>query len=560
MTVLAPPYKADTVEAVQRVSHSTIRWIAGTIALIVAMQAYLAINRSINWDEFYFYGQVVDYAEGGSLRPIQTFHVHLFSWIPGVVQLGVDGIVIGRLFMLVLSLVTAGSIALIAHRFVSREHSLIAALLWLAAGFTMQHGWSFRTDPLATAALMAALAILARVRLSILAIILSGTLIGVAGMITLKSILLLPAFVGIAWLRWSETKFDWLIALRIAAIPAIAGAIFAALYVWHGHMLSTDGDRSASQYAESVSGSMLFAGIPIYLHYAAKSVLTSIPAIVVIVFAIGALKRRTRHEALALLGLILPLISVLIYRNTLPYFYPMMLAPVIAGCAIGIPVFVDRYNQRLLVIIAAVSGAVIWFGSSRTHIDQQRDIQRAAQEIFPAKVGYLDFPDMLPDHHKANGFLTRWGIESASAKGDGHYRRILENEVVPLLLTAEPEFNPTLLAIMLQWPQQNRFHQGDQNLLRMTYRQFWGPFWLAGTEIDAGGSQEYEVMVPGPYTVTGAGLSIDGNTQKSGNVITLERGSIVLSNTGPQEAGIVWGERLEAPERAPPERPFWNDF
>ena len=119
--------------------HSWLALIA--LAVIAMVQVHFALTRTINWDEFFFYGQIVDFTQGEALRPLQTLHVQLFQWIPGIASTGVDGIVIGRLFMLACALVTAASIALIAGKFARREYALAAALIWLTAGFTMQHGW-----------------------------------------------------------------------------------------------------------------------------------------------------------------------------------------------------------------------------------------------------------------------------------------------------------------------------------------------------------------------------------------------------------------------------------
>lgn len=538
--------------------HSWLALIA--LAVIAVVQVQFALTRTINWDEFFFYGQIVDFTQGEALRPLQTLHVQLFQWIPGIATTGVDGIVIGRLFMLACALVTAASIALIAGKFARREYALAAALIWLTAGFTMQHGWSFRTDPLATAPLAAALAVLARSRLSLGWIALGGLLVGFAGMVTVKTILFLPAFAGLAWLRWSEAKFAPAFAMRIAAIPVTAAIAFAALYLWHGSVLGDADAQTGASYASGVSQSMLFAGMPIYLHFAVKAAIISVAAVAAIGFAFAKLKSRPRDEMIALAGLLAPLAALLIYRNTLPYFYPMMLAPVIAASVIGIAAIAERYSLKLLIAYAAISGIVVWAVDGPGFKDQQREIQIAADAIFDEPVGYIDFPDMLPAHRKENGFLTAWGIESLHARDEGYFRNLLEGTSVPLLLTAEPEKNPTLLAVMQGLPQQARFREDDRAVLRATYRPFWGPFWLAGKVVPAGQSATYEVLVPGPYTVTGGSISIDGTLHDAGSIIALDRGMVTLENRGDGEAGIIWGNALRTPDAPPPERPYWRGF
>ncbi|WP_299191746.1 hypothetical protein [uncultured Erythrobacter sp.] len=538
--------------------HSRLAIIA--LAVIAVLQVLFALDRTINWDEFYFYGQIADFTQGEALKPLQTLHVQLFAWLPGSATTGVDGIVIGRLVMLACAFATAGCVALIAGKFARREYALTAALVWLAAGFTMQHGWSFRTDPLAAIGVAASLAVLARARLSPLWIVLGGALIGVAGMFSLKAILFAPAFAGLAWLRWSEARFSTGYAMRIAAIPLAGIATFAALYLWHGSALGNGDASTGTAYASSVGGDMLFAGWPIYLHFAIKAAILSIAALGAIIVTISTLGTRRRDEAIALVGLIAPLAALLIYRNTLPYFYPMMLAPVIAASVVGIAAIAERYGLRLFILYTAISGCVVWIVDGSSRQDEQREIQLAADAIFDEPVGYFDFPDMLPQHRKANGFLTSWGIESLYRGGPGYYRAILENETVPLVLTADPEQNANLLAIMEEGENQRFFHAEERDVLRATYRHFWGPFWLAGREVAAGHSERVEVLVPGPYTVTGGPILIDGNERPQGMVITLRRGFIELANPGEAPAGIIWGERLERPDMPVPERPYWRGF
>ncbi|MEP3050494.1 MAG: hypothetical protein ABJP48_10935 [Erythrobacter sp.] len=538
----------------------TVQLIMLAIAVILGLQFHLVLTRSINWDEFYFYGQITDYLRGDTIKPIQTFHVQLFGWIPALAAIGVDGIIIGRIVMFVCQLATLASIGAIARRFVSREHAMLAVLIFLSAGYTIQHGWSFRTDPVATAAMMAALAIFTRARLNAITLCLAGVLVGIAGLVTVKAILLAPAFAGIAWLRWSEANFSAKRAMVIAAVPLVAAITFAALYFWHSSMLAPS-DESAAMLSGDASASMLFAGPPIYLNYLSKGAALSLPLLALIVFAAPYLRESPHDERLALAGLALPLVSLLIYRNTLPYFYPMMLAPVVAGCAIGLIVLTRRLPVPFIAIVSLICGVILWATDGPSRIGSQREIQHAANEIFEEPVAYLDFPHMLTEFPKANGFLTRWGIEITRAQdGESAYRAILEAEPVPLLLTVDPEFNPNLLAVMEELPAADLFAQADRQLLVETYRPFWGPFWLAGKQVQAGDDSTYEVLVPGTYTITGGALNVNGNALQPGQTLVLDRSIALLTNTGSAPAGIIWGDNLTPPESAPPKRPYWTDF
>lgn len=544
----------------ERADVRQLWWALAGIGLVGFLQVEFALHRSINWDEFYFYGQIVDYTQNQALRPFQTLHVQLLQWIPSVAHTGVDGVIIGRMIMLACAFSTAGCIALVAGAFARREFAACAALFWLSAGFTMQHGWSMRTDPLATALLMGALAILSRSTLSILWIAICGTLVGAAGMVTGKAILYLPAFAGLAWMRWSGAGFSRDHFLRLAFVPVAAILTFGAFFFLHAAALEGGSAQANLAYVSGVSDAMILAGPPIYLGYAFTAALLSLPAVLAISLTFRQLGRYPRAQAIAAGSMLAPLAALLIYRNTLPYFYPMLLAPVICGSVPGIVLIVQRYGIRAVVICAALSATLIWASDGPSHLHKQRAIQVGADAVFAEPVGYLDFADMLPGHRKENGFLTRWGLENVYAKGDGYFREILETRSVPLLVTSEPAFNPTLLAVMNELPQQTLFHAGDSNVLRATYRPFWGPLWLAGKELNPGSSACYEVLVPGPYTVTGGDLLLERQRHEAGAIIELERGTVCLMNRSSVPSGIQWGRHLAPPPFPAPERPYWTDF
>lgn len=554
----SPPAPATAKRALAMPSEGAV--IAGALSFIALLTLHLALTRTLNWDEFHFYRQILEYQRGEPLAVFQTLHVTVFGWLPAWAPSGVDAILIARLFMLACAFATATAIACIAERFANRNLALVAALVWLASGFTLQHGWAFRTDPIATALVTSALAIVLRARLSLGWIALAGALVGTAGVVTVKAILFAPAFAGIAILRWSEEKFTLASALRIAVVPVVALATLAALIAWHSSHLAAEPTSGPGGFVSSSSQAMLFSGWPVYWIHIPRWALLSIPAFAALCVALTQLAKRPWAEALALAGLIAPLFALIVYRNTLPYFYPTMLAPVAAASVVGIAPIAKRYGLRVFAICTALLGGAVWMIEPSSRIEQQRELQAAADVIFPEPVGYIDFPGLLPNHNKANTFLSRVGVDNLYARGPGQFRALLENKSVPLLLTAEPEPNPTLLAIMNEWPQAARFHHEEQEVLRATYRPFWGPFWLAGRVVPAGETARYEVLVPGDYTVTGGKLVVNGETLNPGEALVLERGFVELANTSSIEAGIVWGDNLKAPDKPAPARPYWRGF
>ena len=203
----------------------------------------------------------------------------------------------------------------------------------------------------------------------------------------------------------------------------------------------------------------------------------------------------------------------------------------------------------------------LWWIDPPSELAKQRAITRAADEIFAEPVAYFDFPAMLGHFPKANGFTTRWGREGYLAGAGQSYRDIMEQRPVPLLLVNDDLATAHFYDLMVVDPQSKHFRPEDRDALRNNYIEFWGPFWLAGKQVmPAAKPVSHAFLVPGPYTVTGSSLSIDGRDFPVDSVVQLERGTHMIGNPGTEQAQLIWGNRLGKPAGPPPERPYWTDF
>ncbi len=66
--------------------------IAGVV-LCMAGQLHLAFSQVINWDEFYFLEFIYRYLDGSLTKPLQTLHVHIFSWLAHTGRNEIDQII-----------------------------------------------------------------------------------------------------------------------------------------------------------------------------------------------------------------------------------------------------------------------------------------------------------------------------------------------------------------------------------------------------------------------------------------------------------------------------------
>lgn len=541
--------------------RDALAWPLAALALMAALHLDIALNRAVNWDEFFHYSQVRTFRAGGWLDPLQTLHARLFAWAAELPGNAVEHIRAIRPVIYGFVLLAALAIFLMAERFAARGPALTCALLYLSSGFVLQHGASFRADAMVAALLMAALALLLRVRLGAAAIVAIGLLCAIATLETIKAVLYAPAFLGIAWLRWAESGYDRRTMARLAAVPAAAVALFGLLYLAHGQAL---GDAAAASEAATQvvarSGRKMFAlgGLPYYV-FILKAALLALVFAVCVVIAPGLIARRGGSGArkVALAGLWLPICVLGFYHNTAPYFYVFILPPVAVACAPAAAWLIERYSLRALACLLAVSGLAVWAIEDRQAQSKQRAVLGAAEAIFAGPVAYFDFPAMLGGWPKANHFMTPWGQDAYLGGGAPSFRAIMQARTVPLVVEIEPMFE-RLYAGAGPTPY---FLPADAAALRENYVSFWGPFRLAGREVPAGApARTTEFLVPGPYTVVGGAVLLDGRRLAPGSVVPIARGPHALRAIGPEDARLIWGDRLREPASPPPDPPYWAEF
>ncbi|MFC4294773.1 hypothetical protein ACFO0A_06825 [Novosphingobium tardum] len=534
-------------------------WIAAAIFTILALQIPLLSQRAINWDEFFHYSEVEDLVRGTLSNPLQTIHTRLFRWTVALPGSSIDHIVLIRWFMLACEWFVAVAVGGMAARFTDRQSGLLCALLYVATGFVIQHGFSYRADPVAAALLMGSLWLLLASRLSAWSTAASGVLLGLAAIVTIKFVLYFPAFAGVAWLRWNESGRSWATAWRIAGILAAAATSFAAAYLWHAHGLGTAGGSHAQGMAKRSAETMFFIGIPPYIHFAGKAALTAPLQTVMVALTPLAIARSalSRDAKLALAGLFLPIAALAFYLNTLPYFYVFMLPPVMVAASAAVPWALQRLGVTTTLIVVVGCALAVRAVEPSGVIDRQRQIVDAAHRIFPQPVAYFDIDGFIGDFPKANGFLTAWGFELYRAGGSPAIRETMERMPVPLLVDDQDIFAQAIAGGRTEgW-----FLPRDVAALRENYVRFWGPLWLAGKRIPSGAeATSIDVLVPGAYTVHGGQITLDGVGYTAGDIPDLARGKHLVGAARAVPVTLVWGRRLAKPDSDPPPSPYFTIF
>ena len=537
-------------------------WIMAGIALILALQFGEIFRRGINWDEFNHYHHIWEHKRGDLTNILNTMHSRVFSWVPALPGNAVDHIIVIRLFMYIFELAIIVGIVGIAQRFTSRSIGLLCALAYITFPFVFGHGYSFRFDPPSTALMIMAMwAIIAR-PMDAKTIALAGTLIGVAMMVTIKIVLLLPAFAGVLWLRWNEERLVPSFAVKTALTGIVALAVAGLIYF----LLSLGVEQqvvSASQKRASGVGSIMFALEPKPYWITAGVAAIKAPLVTALIALFGYclyVSERSKPEKIALFALFFTLTTLIYYHNTAPYFYVFLMPWVLIACSIPMQWVATRFSPVLLAFVFTISGVMTWSMEGDSPINKQRALIDTAYETFPEDTVYFDFMGMLARYRQANDFMTPLKVKRMHAEGRSVYTEAMAEAPIPLVvrndwqweaLFRDPANVPTLLNGLPVYTEK------DAAALVDTYIPFWGPFMLAGEVIPAGEqAHSFTVRVPGPYTTIGGPVSLNGRTLADDDVIELERGEYEVSAPRQAEVTLRWGDGIEVPTAAPPEAPL----
>lgn len=533
--------------------------LLAVIVFLLAAHLSITFQRAISWDEFWHYGLVEAFARGDHIQPLQTLYVRAFGWITYLPGSEIDHIIAVRVFMLACLLVTAVSIVGIVSGLSSRANGLICAACYLSAGYVLQHGTSFRTDTMAAALLSVALWILASSSLSWRSVSLIGLIVGAAGMVTIKAILWLPAFAGLGLIRWQASDWNLLLLPRFVIAGLVAAIAFIALFFLHASGLVPDPEASAGGIIENSTQRMFKLLYISKLHYLLIAALKGLPfAILIIVLPFVLLTiRQSPAFKIGLIGLWALAFVTLVYVNSYPYLYTFILPPVAVSVYYAADFARKRYGVLAIAALLAFNGAANWLIEERGILQNQRLLLTAVKQIMPGPVQYFDCCAMIGSWPHNNGFRTVWGVEKYLSAGEPQFKNKLLSRPVPLLFANDLLMNNAYQRMFEKAPARE-FLAADAEALRETYIHFWGPVYLAGTDLLPRQKRQWRVLVPGTYTIEGV-ITINGRPYSHGQTLYLERGELILEEASGQPARLIWGEELQVPDVAAPAR-VWTGF
>ena len=513
------------------------------IAAMLAFGLHRAFIANINWDEFYFLSQLHLYQNGTLTAPLQTIHVHLFGWLPLISDNEIQQIFAARSFVWLISLGTSWLIYDVARKFCSKEAALFPVLFYLGFSYVMDHGLSFRTDPLCAFLFLASLRCLLGADRSRVQMAISAFFLAAAIMISIKSVFYL-ATIGPILLTYAliepvkpGAKFQVLVF-----IVAFTLMVFL-LYQFHSMSIASVTAREAGGAMMSAGNKVLLSG-PLFprAHYIIRGILEN-PFIWIFVLlglakaSYDALKRNNRQGALVLVSFALPLLSLIFYRNAFPYFFVFLMpGVVILGGSFG-DVLIRHFRNSHATMLIAFPGAITLLIAAGFVMDYNRKLpdQTIAQSeivaevhrMFSAPVPYIDRNSMIASFPKVGFFMSGWGMENYRARNKPVMENLIRLKQPRLLIVNHCALNISPI------PKHNRRFCGhrlldqDFNTLRTNFVHHWGAIYVAGKHFDLqhlAAPQSFETLVFGTYSLEAdAAVTINGVEYQPGAQIQLDQ-------------------------------------
>lgn len=551
------------------------------VTLVLLLRLRLIFLLNINWDEFLFLAHVHRHLRGELTGPFQMLHVHLFSWLPLVSGNEVSQIMAARAVMFGLSAGSCALTYLIGRQFLGRTGALFAVLAYASLSNLVEHGSSFRADPMGAFLFLASIWLLLCRTTSWRAAAGAGTLMALSMMLSIKAAIHL-ASISVLFLALLISANDRRATLvRMASFGGSLLAAFGLLYALHVMSL-------APQVSADAAGSIVATANKVFLAHGffprwlnlrnslfRNPFVWGIMLTGAVILAINLTRRRedSSRQALIFGSFLVPLLSVLVYRNAFPYFYVFVLAPAILAAGVlahDLAGLVKSKGSRWAAAELVAFGAFV-FANFVVHYQAnavdgtiaQRQIIETVHRAFPEPVPYIDGPSMIASYPQVGFFMSKWGIENYREAGHPVLAEAIARDG-PVFLLAN---NDTLFDAMAGTQVAAAGYallEEDRSALKQNYIQHWGVLFVAGKSLELPDATPwtFEILVPGHYTLESAGPAvIDGVAVDPLGSIHLDRGRHVIRvSGGPARVTLRWGKGLFRPTEPPTDQLIFAPF
>ncbi len=535
------------------------------------LKFHLLFQISINQDEFNYLSLVYKHLHGSLTHTLNSFHVHFFPWLTILGPNEVIQVIGARIVMYLFFLGTCIYIFLIGRYYLDATSALFSVLCYISFVFTVVNGASFRHDTIATFLFIFALYHFLVKKESIIFNVAAGLAMAIALTVTIKSAIHMTVFGVLVPIRLFLLRdFHKTIVPTSGFLLAF---LFGSIISYKLHMATIPGARMAtlehtisSAYSTFVLLDQFFPQLRFFKLTLEYDLFIWLFLATGIIFnTIDSVKRKKNPINLYLFAFLIPLFSILFYRNAFPYFYVFITPTVTIFCGYllwrltGIIKIKSRIIFFVLVVI--VGGAVFknFIGFYSVYSARQTQVQHQTLDVihkmFPDPVPYIDGCSMVSSYPNVGFFMSSAGMEGYLKAGKPIMKKLL-NKKKPLFLLA----NVPHLNLHSNGPAESGFNlvfmADDWQALKSYFIHHWGSIWVVGRRFEF--KREYEsykfsIIVPGVYTVEGnENVLIDGKLIHAGDTVELKTGTHTIRNQGtPGLTKLLWGDHLYRPSEKP---------
>ena len=560
--------------------HIINRILILLILVFAVVYIFLIFRTNINWDEFSFLSRIYNYQNGRPVGTLQSFYVHLFGWLTNIKGWEIEQIISARFIQLIILFSCMGLLYAISRRFFSVTEALLTVFLVLSYTDIIRHGFSFRYDPICLFFFLLSLYLMLKGK--IISAVFAGLFLSLSFLTSIKTILYLPTIVALFVISIHSSK-NRKQTIKIYLIFAFCSICWLSiLYLWHSYMLSnTVLKLRLPQNLMKVEASISAAGSKVLWTgkffprstFIFRSFLENSGTWFVIISGfflsiIHLFSSQDRKRYSMVLSFILPLSSLLFYRNAFSYFFVFIIPPalIISGVYFELSKYYKKQGHTNFaiilvlapVIIATVNSAKLINYRLKDHIQSQRELITLIHKIFPEPVPYIDRNGMIASFPSVGFFMSTWGIEDYRKKNIPIMRSILEKQQ-PKFLIAD---TPILRIDDERWFGQDksiyRLLDKDYNILKKNFIPQWGALYVPGksfNQLSKGKMQMFEILIEGKYTVEAdKDINIDGKHVVPGEVVLLTKGQHRIESAEDQSVVLRWGANLYRPNKSPSKR------
>ena len=570
-------------DADRSVSRGLAVVLLGALVWVFALRFNLIRLTNINWDEFYFLSKVHLAARGELSGRLLTFHTHLFGWVLRIEDNEALQVLIVRRVMWAVSIVGAVVAAFVGWRLLK---SLPAALFGVLAGASvsvvLQHGSAARFDPLVVFGFLVACAALLVRRRG--AVVVAGAAIAFSLLISIKAVFYGPTLLVFVWARYADLRGVDAARARADFFAVVAAVVGFTIVGFGLHVLSLAdsavdvgggvagsgaGSSSLSQIVAKVFGDRFAvpSHLMLTLRWDIVFWLTVLAGMCLTAGRIEAGDSEERRNMLRMLALVLPLFSVVIYRNAYTYYYVCIVpsAALLTGLVVKRLEVARRPVAVVLVTLGLtttlLTGVWNWMKqNAKNRVRNQIAVVDAVHTVFPQPVPYIDRCSMIGSFEHVGPFMSTWTLSEYRARKQPIFVKAV-SAAKPLFVIANVD-GLELDRELNDVRRQMRLLPEDFALLRRGYIQWWGPLWIAGRRVDvaAGKAANFDAVVAAEYVVEGIveGVTVDGNAVAAGSAVHLDPGVHVVVSPVAGTVTVRAAAAQQPPKTTPPTKLFYS--